>query len=96
MWEEASQFFVKEKNKTEHMTMKKFYTEDKFGLLIDLRSMSSQAKHGSGTRIANTKDGVQLEIQRSVKGSGNINCHVYVISDAQFNVMDRQLDSVQF
>ena len=96
MWEEASRFFVKEKNKTEHITMTKFYTEDKFGLLIDLRSMSSQAKHGSGTRLVNTKDGVQLEIYRKEKGSGNVNCHVYVISDSQFNVMDRQLDSVQF
>ena len=96
MWEEASRFFVKEKNKTEHMNMTKFYTEDKFGLLIDLRSMSSQTKHGSGMRLVNTKDGVQLEIQRKGKGLGNVNCHTYVISDSQFNMMDRQLDSVQF
>ena len=78
------------------MTMTKFYTEDKFGLLIDLHSTSSQAKYGSGTRVVNTKDGVQLEIQRKGKGSGTVNCHVYVISDSQFNVMDGQLDSVQF
>ena len=96
IWEEASRFFVKEKNKTEHMTMRKFYTENKFGLLIDLRSMPSQTKHGSGTRLVNTKDGVQLEIQRNKKRSGNVNCHVYVISDSQFNVMGKQLDSVQF
>ena len=96
MWEEASRFFVKEKNKMEHMTMTKFYTDNKFGLLIDLRSMPSQTNHGSGTRLVNTKDGVQLEIQRNKKGSGNVNCHVYVISDSQFNVMGRQLDSVQF
>jgi len=38
MWEEASRFFVKEKNKTEHMDPTKFYTEDKFDLVIDLRS----------------------------------------------------------
>jgi len=95
MWEEASRFFVEEKNKTENMTSKKFYTENKFGLLIDMRSFASQAFHGSGTRIVNSTDGVQLEIERNAKGSGVVNCHVFVISDAQFNIMGRQLQSVQ-
>jgi len=40
MWEEARNLFVKEKNKTEHMNMTKFYTEDNFGLVIDMRSMA--------------------------------------------------------
>ena len=46
------------------MTLKKFYTDNKFGLLIDLRSMASQEMHGSGTHLVNTTDGVQLEIER--------------------------------
>ena len=96
MWAEASRFFVKEKNKTENMNLTKFYTGDKFGLLIDMRSMASQAMHGSGTRIVNSTDGVQLEIERDAKGSGVVNCHVFVISDAQFNIMGRQLQSVQY
>jgi len=33
---------VKEKNKTEHVTLQKFYVENKFGLLIDLRSMADR------------------------------------------------------
>jgi len=86
---------VKEKNKTEHMNLTKFYTGDKFGLVIDLRSMADQSMHGSGKRIVNTTDGVFLEIERSAKGSGNVNCHVFVISDSQFNILDRQLESVQ-
>ena len=64
IWEEASNLFVKEKNKTEHMNMTKFYTGDKFGLVIDMRSMADQEMHGSGTRIVNCTDGVQLEIER--------------------------------
>jgi len=87
---------VKEKNKTENMNLTKFYTGDKFGLLIDLRSMASQAMHGSGTRLVNTTDGVQLEIERSAKGSGVVNCHVFIISDAQFNIEGSQLESVQY
>ena len=57
-WEEVKRFFAKEKNKTQHMNATKFYTDNKFGLLIDLRSMADHAMHGSGTRLVNTKDGV--------------------------------------
>ena len=98
IWSEASRFFMKEKHKPQFMNMKKFYTDSKFGLLIDLRSMASQEIHGSGTRLVNTTDGVQLEIERKTSGSSGdvINCHVFVISDSQFNVMGRQLQSVQY
>ena len=63
-WTQVSRFFMKEKHKPQHMTLQKFYTENKFGLLIDLRSMASQEMHGSGTRLVNTTDGVQLEIKK--------------------------------
>ena len=67
-----------------------------FGLLIDLHSMTSQEMHGSGTRLVNTTDGAQLEIERDAKGSGTVNCHVFIISDAQFNILNRQLLNVQY
>ena len=94
-WRQASRFFMKEKHKPQHMTLQTFYAEDKFGLLIDLRSMASQEMHGSGTRLVNTTDGVQLEIKRKT-GKGPFNCHIFVISDAQFNIQNRQLDSVMY
>ena len=96
IWSEVSHFFMKEKEKPQFMTFQKFYTDDKFGLLIDLRSMASQEMHGSGTRLVNTTDGVQLEIERDAKGSGTVNCHVFIIADSQFNIMQKQLQSVQF
>ena len=96
VWREAARFFMKEHYKPQHMNMKKFYTDNKFGLLIDLRSMASQEIHVSGTRLVNTTDGVQLEIERKTSGSGNVNCHVFIISDSQFNVMGNQLESVQY
>ena len=94
-WRQVSCFFMKEKHKPQHMTPQKFYAKDKFGLLIDLRSMASQEMHGSGTRLVNTTDGDQLEIKRSTE-KGPYNCHIFVISDAQFNIMNRQLDSVTY
>ena len=96
IWSEVSRFFMKEKYKPQHMTLEKFYTKNKFGLLIDLRSMASQEMHGSGTRLLNTTDGVQLEIERDAKGTGTVNCHVFVISDSQFNIVGSQLQSVQY
>ena len=75
--------------------MTKFYTGDNFGLLIDMRSMADQDIHGSGKRIVNSTDGDQLEIERKAERSGNVNCHVFVIADSQFNIMERQLESVQ-
>ena len=92
-WRQVSRFFMKEKHKPQHMTLQKFNVEDKIGLLIDLRSMASQKMYGSGTRLVNTTDGFQLEIKRKT-GKGPFNCHIFVISDAQFNIMNRQLDSV--
>ena len=96
IWSEVSRFFMKEKYKPQHMNLQKVYAENKFGLLIDLRSMESQKMHGRGTRIVNSTDGVQLEIERDGKGSGQVNCHVYIISDSQFNIVDKQLESVQY
>ena len=96
IWSEVRRFFMKEKSKPQHMTLEKFYTGNKFGLLIDLRSMASQEMHGSGTRLVNTTDGVQLEIERDGKGTGQVNCHVFVISDSQFNIINKQLQSVQY
>ena len=96
MWEEAHRFFVKDQNKTEHMNATKFYTDDKFGLVINMCTMADQSMQGTGKRIVNSTDGVQLEIERKAEGSGDVKCHVFVISDSQFNIMDRQLESVQF
>ena len=96
IWSEVSRFFMKEKYKPQPMTLEKFYTGNNFGLLVDLRSMASQEMHSSGTRLVNTTDGVQLEIERDGKGTGTVNCHVFVISDSQFNIINKQLDSVQY
>ena len=80
----------------QHMNVEKFYTDNKFCLLIDLRSMEDHAMHGSGTCLVNTKDGVQRELERNASSSGTVNCHIFVISDSQMNIMGQQLESVQY
>ena len=96
LWEETSRFFVRGENKTEHMTPKLFMAGDRFGLLIDFRSMADRTMHGSGVRLVNSTDGVQLELERTASGSGTINCQVFVISDAQANIIGNHLDTVQY
>jgi len=79
------------------MNLKLYLAGDRFGLLVDLRSMADRSMHGSGTRLVNTTDGVQLELERKKSSTpGNINCQVFVISDGQFNILGNQLKDVQY
>ena len=74
------------------MDLKKFYTDNKFGMLTDLHSMVDTTIHGSGVHLVNTNNGVFLENERKTSGSGNVKWHIFTISDAQMNVMDKHVD----
>jgi len=78
------------------MNLRLFLAGNRFGLLIDLRSMADRTMHGSGERLVNVIDGVQLELERTATASGNLNCQVFVISDSQFNILRNQLQDMQF
>ena len=45
--------------------------------------------HFSGLGLVNTKDGVQLEIQRTSCGSGNLNCHVFFCKQRAVKPVER-------
>ena len=83
MSKEISRFFgIKNKGgDRSNMNLSKYITDNKFGLLIDLRSMADTSLHGNGVRLVNTQEGVQFEIERETSGSGNVHCHIYTISD---------------
>ena len=106
MWNELTRYFNPHTHTHTHthppargtpnMSLAKYLTANKFGLWVDLRSMADTTLHGNGQRLVNTQDGVQLEIERDAKGSGQTNCHIFTISDSQMNIMGRQLESVQY
>ena len=79
-----------------NMNITKYLTGNKFGLFIDLRSMADTTLHGNGQRLVNTQDGIQLTLERNTTGSGTVKCHIFSISDSQMNIMNKQLQSVQF
>ena len=96
MWQELTRHFKPSTNGRPNMTLAKYLTSNKFGLWIDLRSMADTTMHGNGQRLVNSQDGVQLEIDRKASGSGTTNCHIFTISDAQMNIMEQQMKSVQY
>ena len=96
MWREASRFFGTKSGGRPNMNLTKYLTGNKFGLFIDLRSMADTILHGNGQRLVNTQDGVQLAIERNTTGSGTVKCHIVSISDSQMNIMNKQLQSVQY
>ena len=92
-WEELFRRFGKENSSLDATD---FYTGDRFALFIDLRSMKENNLHGSGLRLVNTKEGVHLMIKRNTSGSGNAKCYIVILSDAQINIVNKELESVTY
>ncbi|PFX32995.1 hypothetical protein AWC38_SpisGene2097 [Stylophora pistillata] len=93
IWEKVFRRFGKENSP---MNATDFYAGNRFGLFIDLRSMRDNDLHGLGLRLVNTKDGVHLANNRKGSGSGNVKCHIFILSDAQLNIVNRELESVTY
>ena len=81
---------------TPYITITRYIAYNKFGFFLDLRSMAGVNMHGSGQRLVNSENGVQIALTRTTSGSGNVRCHIFSISDAQINIMDRQLLDIQY
>ena len=75
---------------------KEFYTGNKYALWIDLRAFPDNGIHGGGFTLNNTRDGIRLEINRKVGGSGNMTCHMYVMADALMELINSNLKSVLY
>ena len=102
MWREASRLFSTKSKKqgagiySPNMTLAKYLTGNKFGFFFDLRSMAGTNMHGSGQRLVNSENGVQIALTRTTSGSGTVRCDIFSISDAQLNIMERQLLDIQY
>ena len=77
------------------MNVTKFFG-DKFAFFVDLRSKQYNSLYESGKILVNTEDGALLQINRRATGSGNVNCHIFILSDAQFNLVDKELESITY
>ena len=97
-WEEIKKHFMTEdvkKSQDCYMDIEKFYGDkNHYGLWLDLRTTEDNRLHGSGKTLENTKDGIQLEITKDGT-KGPYKMHMFVVSDAQINIQNSQLASLQ-
>jgi len=91
LWESVKKRFGREGVK-----QKDFYANNKFALWVDLRAHPDNSIHGGGLVLNNTRDGVKLEMKRKVGGTGNINCHMFVVADALMEVMNSNLKAIMY
>ena len=90
LWEDVFRRFGKENSS---INLTDVYAGDRFALFVDLRSMGENQLHSSGLRLVKTKCGVQLTIN---SGFGNVKCNIFILSDVQFNIVNKELESVTY
>lgn len=98
-WYEAKKFFMTDSIKTDEdcfMTIEKYFGAGHgYGLWLDFRSTHDNTLHGSGTKLHNTKDGIQLSFKKK-SGEGPFQMHIFIVSDAQINIANYQLNNIQY
>ena len=75
------------------ITLGEFLTS-KYALWRDLRTSYEDKLHGSGRRLENINDGITLQISKTADGAGAITAHVYLIMDAQLNIIGGRFDQL--
>ena len=91
-WYEIQKIFQDENE----ITIGGFLTT-KYALSIDLRPSIDSRLHGSGIRLANTAEGLTIEIERTPATSGTekLNLMIFLIQDANLKFKDGRFDYVE-
>ena len=72
------------------------YLVNKYALWLDLRTTDDNKLHGSGRRIENASEGVTLQIEKTKEDAGDLDIHLFIISDAQLNIEDNRLKDIVY
>ena len=72
------------------------YYTDKYALWLDFRTIDDNRLHGSGRRLENTSEGIQLQITKKAESAGKLSCYLYIFQDAQNNISDAQFLNVVY
>ena len=65
-------------------------------LWLDFRTLDANKLHGSGRRLENTSEGIQLQIATEAGSAGKLSCYLYIFQDAQINISDAQFLNVVY
>ena len=80
-----------------NMNLTKYLTDNKFRPLHQSSNQwLTQLCTTMAFALSNTKDSVHLAIERNTTGLGKAKCHIFTISDTQMNIMEKQLQAVQY
>ena len=63
--------------------------DSKFALVIDLRSIKDNTRHGAGKKVINTQSGVLLVITKLATTTG-VKCRIFMLSDGLVNFVNLQ------
>ena len=103
-FQEAKKFFLSEKQKETNSSdndVYQFYGSDKYCLWLDLRTTEDNNIHGSGYRLVNTKDGIQMQLTLNNSSNDHIkgdtfNVYIFVVADAQLNIVNKQVQGILY
>ena len=71
------------------------YSDNKYALRLDFRTINENTLHGAGRRIENASEGITLKIEKKAEFAGVLNAYIYLIMDAQLNIQNGAFVSVK-
>ena len=63
------------------------YLVNKYALWLNFRMMDENELHGMGRRIEDASEGITLQIEKKEESDGALNAYIYLIMDAQLNIL---------
>ena len=93
-YSEAKKVFNSVEDYDRFITIREFYNS-KFALVIDLRAIEDNSRHGAGKKVINTQSGVLLEITK-LATTTNVKCRIFVLSDGLVNFVNNGLKTIQY
>jgi hypothetical protein len=78
-----------------HQTLTGFFKDNKFALVIDLRTVSDANTYGNGAKIQNTQSGILVEITKKVT-TADVVCYLFVLSDGVIKITNGQLAGIKY
>ena len=72
------------------------YYTDQYALWLDFQTIDDNRLHGSGRRLENTSEGIQLQITKKAGSAGKLFCYLYLFQHAQINMSDAQFLNVVY
>ena len=93
-YEEACRLFGTHGKNERALTSREFY-KNQFALVVDIRTLNDSNVTGTGRKLVNTQSGILLEIKK--RGTtANVMCEMFVLSDGLLNVVNRDLERIQY